>query len=346
MEIIYDESNLSRYMKNAIKNKESLPILLDRFLNDAIEVDVDIICDGKDVFIGGIMEHIEEAGIHSGDSACSLPPFSLSQMLQSELKRQVKSMAFELGVIGLMNTQFAIKGEDIYVLEVNPRASRTVPFVSKATGKALAKIAAKVMAGQSLREQNIMEIDNFNFFSVKESVFPFVKFPKTDSLLGPEMKSTGEVMGTGDSFAEAYLHALLAAGEVLPQKGETVFISLKDNDKKHLVKLSKQIINLGYKIVATRGTYKVLQEENIEANIVKKLAEGRPNIVDSIKGGEISLVINTTRGQKTISDSFNIRRESIMNKTMYATTIAAANAIVMALAIKDTKRIKKLQDLH
>lgn len=346
MEIVYDEENLVRYMQDAIASSNNAPVLLDRFLNDAIEVDVDAICDGETVEIGGIMEHIEEAGVHSGDSACAIPPFSLSIEMQDELLRQVKAMAMELGVIGLMNTQFAVKGDDIYVLEVNPRASRTVPYVSKAIGKPLAKIAARVMAGKSIVEQNIRPFRTPSHFSIKEAVFPFIKFPGVDPLLGPEMKSTGEVMGVGASFAKAYARALLGAGEKLPKAGGTVFISVKNEDKEKVIDVAKSIEKLGYRIISTRGTQKALIEAGVTVEIVNKISEGRPNIVDLIKNGEVDLVINTTAGKKAVSDSFSIRRETIMNKVMYATTISGARAISTALGAENLNKVNKLQDLH
>lgn len=346
MEIVYDEKNLVRYMQQAIHNAESLPILLDRFLNDAIEVDVDAICDGDNVVIAGIMEHIEEAGVHSGDSACSLPPYSLSQSIQEELSRQVIAMAKEMGVVGLMNTQFAVKGDDIYVLEVNPRASRTVPYVSKAIGKPLAKIAARIMAGATLADEALLSITPPSHYSVKESIFPFAKFPDVDPLLGPEMKSTGEVMGIGSTFAKAFARAILAGGDQLPSAGETVFMSVKDDDKAKIIEIARELQNLDYQLIATRGTATFLREQKINCQCVKKLAEGRPNVVDAIKNGEVALVINTTQGEKAILDSYEIRREAIMGRVLYTTTIAGAKAITAALAVEGLNRVNKLQDLH
>lgn len=346
MEIVYDETSLARYMETAIRNAASLPILLDRFLNDAIEVDIDAICDGQQVLIGGIMEHIEEAGVHSGDSACSLPPYSLSLTLQEQMSEQVKAMALEIGVVGAMNVQFAVKEDTIYVLEVNPRASRTLPYVSKAVGKPLAKIGARVMAGESLADIGITKIKTPGHFSVKEAVFPFIKFPDVDPLLGPEMKSTGEVMGVGTSFAKAYARAILGAGEKLPEKGDTVFISVRNEDKTKLIPIAKSIQELGFHIVATHGTYHTLCEQNIPCTRVNKLAEGRPNIVDSIKNGEIAFVINTTQGAQAITDSYEIRREAIMNKVLYTTTMAGARAIAFALAAENLDKVNKIQDLH
>lgn len=346
MEIVYDEENLVRYMDNAIRSEASLPILLDRFLNDAIEVDVDAICDGDNVVIGGIMEHIEEAGVHSGDSACSLPPFSLSLETQDELSRQVKAMAKEIGVVGLMNTQFAVKDDEIYVLEVNPRASRTVPYVSKAIGRPLAKIAARVMAGSTLSEENALDMRTPSHYSVKEAVFPFSKFPGVDPLLGPEMKSTGEVMGVGTSFAKAFARALLGAGEVLPQRGETVFISVRDEDKEKATDIAADLTELGYQVIATHGTAAALSAKGIACTRVNKLAEGRPNVVDAIKNGEVAFVINTTQGQQAIADSYEIRRESIMGRVLYTTTMSGARAVVTALDVENLNKVNKLQDLH
>ncbi len=346
MEIVYDEKNLVRYMDNAIKSQSSLPILLDRFLNDAIEVDVDAICDGNRVIIAGIMEHIEEAGVHSGDSACSLPPYSLSLSVQDELSRQVSAMAKEIGVRGLMNTQFAVKDDDIYVLEVNPRASRTVPYVSKAVGLPFAKIAARVMAGKTLDEEGISEVRTPSHFSVKEAVFPFAKFPGVDPLLGPEMKSTGEVMGVGTTFSKAFARAVLGAGDNLPVAGDTVFISVRDEDKAKALVLAKTLDELGYRIVATHGTFSILSENGVKCERVNKLAEGRPNVVDAIKNGEIAFVINTTQGQQAIQDSYDIRREAIMGRVLYTTTMSGAKAVVTALNIENLNKVNKLQDLH
>ncbi|MCL2761395.1 MAG: carbamoyl-phosphate synthase large subunit [Desulfuromonadales bacterium] len=325
MEIVYDVDNLRRYMQTAVKASPEHPILIDKFLDQAIEIDVDALCDGTDVVIGGIMEHIEEAGIHSGDSACSLPPHTLSGEVLDEIRRQTKLMAIELNVKGLMNVQYALKGDEVFILEVNPRASRTSPFVSKATGRPLAKIAAKIMAGKSLKEQGISDEVKINHFAVKESVFPFVKFPGVDTILGPEMKSTGEVMGIDDSFPKAYAKAQLGAGCKLPTKG-TVFISVKDDDKKHLVYIAQKLYSNDFKIVATRGTASFLREKGIEVKTINKVAEGRPHIVDAIKNGEIAMVINTTHGPQAVADSFSIRRETLIHGITYFTTIAGARA--------------------
>ena len=345
MEIVYNDEELQRYMTEAVNVSNDSPVLLDKFLDDAIEVDVDAICDGKDVFIGGIMQHIEQAGVHSGDSACSLPPYDLDDEIQDELRSQVKKMAMELGVIGLMNTQFAIQGRKVYILEVNPRASRTVPFVSKAIGLPLAKIAARVMAGKSLEEQGIVAERIPDYFAVKEAVFPFVKFPGVDPILGPEMKSTGEVMGVGKSFGVAYLRSLQAAGVKLPTGG-TAFVSVRNADKSGAVKVSKELISLGFKILATSGTAKALTEAGVECERINKVMEGRPHVVDLIKNDQVNFIVNTTEGKKAIADSFNIRREALQHKVSYTTTIAAALASCLAIQQLEVAEINKLQDLH
>jgi len=332
MEIVYNESELRTYMRDAVKVSNDSPVLLDRFLDDAIEVDVDVICDGENVLIGGIMQHIEQAGVHSGDSACSLPPYNLSQEIQQQLRFQSEIMAKKLKVVGLMNTQFAIKGDDVYVLEVNPRASRTVPFVSKATGVSLAKIAALCMTGKSLSEQNALEEKIPEFYSVKESVFPFVKFPGVDPILGPEMKSTGEAMGIGKTFGEAFAKSQLSASVTLPKSG-TAFISVRKADRPHLLSLAKKIKQLGFDLVATRGTARLLAENDIETAIVNKVKEGRPHIVDMIKNNEISLIINTTEGKKAIEDSSAIRRAALQDKVTYATTMTGAEAMCEAISV-------------
>ena len=345
MEIVYDEANLMRYMQAAIDVSNESPVLLDRFLDDAVELDVDAICDGDQVVIGGIMEHIEQAGIHSGDSACSLPPYSISEDVQDRIRVQVEKMAHALGVVGLMNTQFAVKGDDIYVLEVNPRASRTVPFVSKAIGHPLAKIAARCMVGQKLVDQGFTsEVKPVNF-SVKEAVFPFIKFLGVDPILGPEMKSTGEVMGVGENFAQAYSKASLAAGTVLPRSG-TAFLSVRKADRVQVVDLANKLIAKGFKVVATRGTAASLTEAGVACEIVNKVTEGRPNIVDSIVNEEIALIVNTSDGSVSIQDSSSIRREALMHKTCYTTTIAGAFAMVAAMDYVDDQPVTRLQDIH
>ncbi|AAR34652.1 carbamoyl-phosphate synthase large subunit [Geobacter sulfurreducens] len=325
MEIVYDVENLRRYMTTAVQASPEHPILIDKFLDKAIEIDVDALCDGTDVVIGGIMEHIEEAGIHSGDSACCLPPHSISQALVEEIRRQTTVMALELNVKGLMNVQYAIKDGTIYILEVNPRASRTAPFVSKATGRPLAKIAARVMAGRSLKDLGVSGDIVPKHMSVKEAVFPFVKFPGVDTLLGPEMKSTGEVMGIGPDFATAFAKAQLGANVRLPRSGK-VFISLHDADKKHIVESAKKLYNAGFRLVATRGTAAYLKEKGVEVEVINKVLEGRPHVVDAIKNGEICMVLNTTQGAQAVADSFSIRREALMHNVAYFTTVAGANA--------------------
>ena len=345
MEIVHDAAGLSHYMHTAIQVSNESPVLLDRFLNDAIEVDVDAICDGKEVVIGGIMEHIEEAGVHSGDSACSLPPFSLSEDIKAQLREQTKQMALALNVVGLMNVQFAIKGSDIYVLEVNPRASRTVPFVSKATSRPLAKVAALCMAGKSLAEQGVSEEIIPDYFSVKEAVFPFVKFPGVDTLLSPEMKSTGEVMGVGQTFGAAYNKAQQGAGSDIPHEG-TVLFSVRDNDKAIAIELARYLSDAGFKIVATRGTGKSFSDSGIDCEIVNKVKEGRPHIVDLIIDDKASLVINTTSNNSTVKDSYTIRREALMHKVTYFTNISSARAMVEAHKAHAQMSVSKLQDLH
>ncbi|WP_321322938.1 carbamoyl-phosphate synthase large subunit [Thiomicrorhabdus sp.] len=345
MEIVYDEANLMRYMQAAIDVSNESPVLLDRFLDDAVELDVDAICDGEQVVIGGIMEHIEQAGIHSGDSACSLPPYSISDEVQDRIRIQVEKMAYALGVVGLMNTQFAVKGDDIYVLEVNPRASRTVPFVSKAIGHPLAKIAARCMVGQKLKDQGFTSEVKPEHYSVKEAVFPFIKFLGVDPILGPEMKSTGEVMGVGTSFAQAYSKASLAAGTVLPRSGKA-FLSVRKADRERVIGLAEKLIAKGFEIVATRGTAASLKEAGVECEAVNKVTEGRPNIVDSIMNEEIALIVNTSDGSVSIQDSSSIRREALMHKTCYTTTIAGAFAMVAAMDHLDDQPVTRLQDLH
>jgi carbamoyl-phosphate synthase large subunit len=345
MEIVYKESELRRYMDTAVSVSNDSPVLLDRFLDDAIEVDVDAVSDGDKVLTGGIMEHIERAGVHSGDSACSLPPYSLPEHIQQELRVQAQKMARELNVVGLMNAQFAVKGEDIYIIEVNPRASRTVPFVSKATGIPLAKVAARCMAGKTLDEQGITTEVIPHYFSVKEAVFPFNKFPFSDPILGPEMKSTGEVMGVGKTFPQAFAKAQLGAGVVFPKSGRT-FISVRDADKASAVDVAKQVLELGFEIVATSGTAKALEDAGIACTPVYKVGEGRPHIVDMIKNHEIQFIINTTEGRKAIADSRTIRSNALQHKVMYATTIAGARATCRAMLQEDPSLINRLQDLH
>ena len=345
MEIVYNEEDLRNYMAAAVSVSNESPVLLDRFLNDAIEVDVDAVCDGENVLIGGIMQHIEQAGVHSGDSACSLPAYSLSQEIQDRMRDQMRAMAEALEVIGLMNAQFAIKDNDIYVLEVNPRASRTVPFVSKATGLPLAKIAARCMAGRSLIEQGVGEERVPAYYSVKEAVFPFVKFPGVDPLLGPEMKSTGEVMGVGRSFGEAFAKAQIGAGEHLPRSGK-VFISVRNADKKDAVQVATELVKQGFTIVATRGTAVAISAGGISCELANKVNEGRPHIVDMIKNEQIDLIVNTTEGKQAIADSYTIRGAALQHKVPYSTTIAHAYATSLALTCIDSPTVERLQDLH
>ena len=349
MEIVHEQGDLERYMREAVKVSNDSPVLLDRFLNDAIEIDVDCLCDGQEVFIGGVMEHIEQAGVHSGDSACSLPPFSLSNEMTTEIKRQTALMARALNVSGLMNVQFAVQKGDVYVLEVNPRASRTVPFVSKATGLQLAKIAARVMAGQTLAAQGITKEVVPHYFSVKEAVFPFVKFPGVDTILGPEMKSTGEVMGVGVTFGEAFVKSQMAASVNLPESG-TVFISVKNQDKPKAVEVARGLHGLGFKLVATRGTAAAIKAAGIPVTIVNKVAEGRPHIVDMLKNGEVALVINSVEERRNaITDSRAIRTQALAARVTYYTTIAGARAAVEGMQyLREGLGIKvySLQELH
>ncbi|AZS81080.1 carbamoyl-phosphate synthase large subunit [Achromobacter spanius] len=349
MEIVHEQQDLERYMREAVKVSNDSPVLLDRFLNNATEVDVDCLADGETVFIGGVMEHIEQAGVHSGDSACSLPPYSLSAEVIAEIKRQTTMMAKALNVSGLMNVQFAIQGGDVYVLEVNPRASRTVPYVSKATGLQLAKIAARAMAGQTLAAQGITKEIVPPYFSVKEAVFPFVKFPGVDTILGPEMKSTGEVMGVGMSFGEAFVKSQLAAGVRLPESG-TVFISVKNQDKPRAVEVARGLHAMGFKLVATRGTAAEIETAGIPVQVVNKVTEGRPHIVDMVKNGEIALVINTVEERRNaIVDSRTIRTQSLAARVTFFTTIAGARAAVEGMQYLRQGlglQVYPLQDLH
>ena len=350
MEIVHSQTDLERYMREAMESAktypERMPILLDRFLNDAIEVDVDAVSDGTEVLIGGIMEHIEEAGVHSGDSACSLPPFSLSPEMQDELRRQTVAMAKALNVVGLMNVQFAIQGETVYVLEVNPRASRTVPFVSKATGIPLAKVAARCMVGQTLAQQGITKEVVPPFYSVKEAVFPFIKFPGVDTILGPEMKSTGEVMGVGDTFAEAFVKSQLAAGVKLPTSGK-VFISVRGADKQAAAEVAKTLQDLGFSILATRGTALEISNAGVEVKVVNKVTEGRPHIVDMIKNGEICLIINTVDSKRSaVQDSYSIRHAALQGRVTYYTTMAGARAACVGMQHLKELNVYDLQALH
>jgi carbamoyl-phosphate synthase large subunit len=345
MEIVHFQSDLERYMREAVKVSNDSPVLLDRYLTDAIEIDVDCVCDGKDVLIGGIMEHVEQAGVHSGDSACCLPPNSLASHVERDLRRQTVQMARALKVKGLMNVQYAIQSDTIYVLEVNPRASRTVPYVSKATGVALAKVAARCMAGRTLKEQGVEEVTP-PYFSVKEAVFPFAKFPGIDTILGPEMKSTGEVMGVGWSFGEAFVKSQLAAGVKLPSGGRA-FLSVRDPDKVAVVHIARDLIALGFSLLATRGTAAVLKSHGIAVTEVNKVAEGRPHIVDMIKNGEVSFIVNTVEATRTaVSDSRAIRTTALAKRVTYYTTVAGGKAACAGMKHLSDLEPYVLQELH
>ncbi|MBL4620916.1 MAG: carbamoyl-phosphate synthase large subunit [Immundisolibacteraceae bacterium] len=346
MEIVRDDEQLKRYMRNAVAVSNDAPVLLDRFLDDAIEVDVDAVCDRTDVVVGAVMQHIEQAGVHSGDSACCLPPYSISADMMAEMERQTIALGLEIGVIGLMNIQFAIRGEDLYILEVNPRASRTVPFVSKATSRPLAKVAARCMIGKSLAEQDVLKTIIPSYFSVKEAVFPFAKFPGVDVLLGPEMKSTGEVMGVGDSFGEAFGKAQLAAGNPLPAPGKA-FISVREADKREsLISVCKSLLVSGFELIATRGTQGFLHQAGIECAQINKVKEGRPHVVDMITNDEIRFIVNTTEGQQAVADSYTIRRAALRFVVPYTTTIAGAEATCQALAVSGKLEVRALRTLH
>ena len=346
MEIVHQRTELERYMEHAVKVSNDSPVLLDRYLSDAIEVDVDAVCDGSEVLIGGIMEHIEQAGVHSGDSACCLPPHSLASHLERELRRQTVLLAKALEVVGLMNVQYAIQRDVVFVLEVNPRASRTVPFVSKATGKPWAKIAARCMAGISLARQGVGAEVLPPYFSVKEAVFPFVKFPGVDTILGPEMKSTGEVMGVWDSFGEAFIKSQIAAGVRLP-KGGRAFVSVRDGDKLAAVHVARELGELGFQVIATRGTARVLAAHGVEVTPVNKVAEGRPHIVDMIKNGEVSLIVNTVEDSRSaVADSRSIRTTALAQRVTYYTTIAGARAACTGMRALPRLVPYRLQELH
>jgi carbamoyl-phosphate synthase large subunit len=345
MEIVYKEDELRHYMKTAVQVSDDSPVLLDFFLPNAIEMDVDAVSDGKQVVIGAIMQHIEQAGIHSGDSACSLPPYSLGEDIQNEMREVCKKMALELGVRGLMNVQLALQDGLIYVIEVNPRASRTVPFVSKCIGTSLAKIAARCMVGQTLESQGFTKEIIPPYFSVKEAVFPFNKFPGVDPILGPEMKSTGEVMGVGATFAEAYGKAELGASDEIPTSG-TAFVSVRERDKHQVVALAKQLSDLGFKLVATAGTAKVIEQAGLPVTLVNKVKEGRPHIVDMIKSDKINLIINTTEGRQAISDSSAIRYSAEQHRVYYTTTMAGGDAVCQALNFGGETTVRRIQTLH
>jgi carbamoyl-phosphate synthase large subunit len=345
MEIVYKEDELRHYMKTAVQVSDDSPVLLDFFLPNAIEMDVDAVSDGEQVVIGGIMQHIEQAGIHSGDSACSLPPYSLNENIQDQMRDICKKMALELGVRGLMNVQLALQDEKIYVIEVNPRASRTIPFVSKCIGTSLAKIAARCMVGQTLHEQGFTQEIVPPYFSVKEAVFPFNKFPGIDPILGPEMKSTGEVMGVGTTFAEAYGKAELGASDEIPSKG-CAFVSVRERDKDQIPALAESLDALGFELIATRGTAAIIEASGFNVQTVNKVKEGRPHIVDMIKSDKISLIINTTEGRQAISDSATIRSSAEQNRVYYTTTMAGGSAVCEALKFAGDIKVRSLQQLH
>jgi carbamoyl-phosphate synthase large subunit len=339
MEIVYDEESIRNYMTRAVKASPDRPVLVDRYLEDAVEIDVDAISDGTTVVVAGIMEHIEEAGVHSGDSACSLPPFSLPQDIIAEIARQTTALALDLKVVGLMNIQFAVKDRLIYVLEVNPRASRTVPFVSKAIGVPLAKLAARVMAGKTLAEIGFTESVNIKHVAVKEAVFPFAKFPGVDTLLGPEMKSTGEVMGIDTDFGMSFAKSQIAAGNPMPTSGR-VFISVKDKDKPAAYEVASGLEKAGFSLVATRGTAEYLTKRGVAVEMVNKVFEGRPHIVDSIKDRQVDLVINTVHGAESQKDSYSIRRTTLTQGIPYFTTMSAAKAAVRGIEALKAKQIQ------
>ena len=347
MNIVYNENSLEDFFSHAIHASPRHPVLIDKFLEDAVEIDVDAVADGKECIIAGIMEHIEEAGIHSGDSACVIPPYTLGDEIIETIKESTRLLARELQVIGLMNIQYAVKNDVLYVLEVNPRASRTVPFVSKATGVAWAKIAAKIMVGKKLSELGIKSDYETDHISVKESVFPFKRFPGIDPVLGPEMKSTGEVMGIDVDFGKAYAKSQIAAGQILPTKGR-VFISVRNKDKRSIIFIAKKLADLGFSLVATTGTAKVLVKNGLEVTSVLKIGEGRPNIADMIKNGEIDLTINTPSGRKSHADQLNLRSLAVMYNVPYITTISGASAAVNGIEFlqKGEIEVKALQDYH
>src|SRR5262249_50615996 len=346
MEIVHEQKDLERYMREAVKVSNDSPVLLDRFLSEATEVDVDAVCDGEHVVIGGGMEHIEQAGVHSGDSACALRPHSLSSQIERELRRQTVELARGLEVVGLMNVQFAIQKDVIYVLEVNPRASRTVPFVSKATGVPLAKIAARCMVGRTLAEQHVQGEVVPRYYSVKEAVFPFIKFPGADTILGPEMKSTGEVMGVGATFGEAFVKSQLASGETVPAAGK-VFLSVRDEDKPRLVEIARKLAAMGYALVATRGTAAAIGAAGLVVSPVNKVQEGRPHIVDMIKNGEISMIVNTVEEKRTaVRDSYMIRRAALQERVALYTTVDGARAACTGMEHSKELQPYVMQELH
>jgi carbamoyl-phosphate synthase large subunit len=345
MEVVYKKTDLENYLVEAVQASPKSPVLLDGFLNQAIEIDIEAVCDGENVVIGGILQHIEQAGIHSGDSACSLPPYSLSKDLVDEISVMVKKIAIKIGAIGLINVQLAYYNKELYLLEVNPRASRTIPFVSKCIGRSLAKAGALCMAGISLKNQDFIKEIVPEYFSVKEAVFPFNKFLGVDPILGPEMKSTGEVMGVGPSFSEAYAKAQLGAGETIPQTG-SVFLSVRDSDRPFVADLAKEFNDLGFKIIATKGTARSIAELDIPVEIIKKVAEGRPHVVDAMKNSEVNLIVNTTEGRQSILDSASIRRTALEEKIYCTTTLEGGRAVCSVLRNKDLWSVERLQDLH
>nr|ADI17140.1 carbamoylphosphate synthase large subunit (split gene in mj) [uncultured gamma proteobacterium HF0070_08D07] len=344
MEIVYGEQELRQYMRSAVEVSNESPVLLDRFLDHALEVDVDLVSDGEKAVVGAIMQHIEQAGVHSGDSACSLPPYRLSTDIQNKIRQQTIKISKELGVVGLMNVQLAVQDGEIFLIEVNPRASRTIPFVSKCIGVSLAKIAARLMMGKSLKDVGFQEEIIPSLFHVKESVFPFNKFPGVDPILGPEMKSTGEVMGVGENFAEAFRKASAGAGELIPEHGRA-FLSVKDSDKEGIVDLGKQLVDLGFEIVATSGTQRALQGHGLVCSKVQKVNEGRPDVADLLKNEQIDFIINTTEGRKSIKDSSVIRKLALKNKVFCSTTLAGGEAAIMAIRQGETNIVRRLQDL-
>ncbi len=345
MEVVYKKTDLENYLVEAVQASAKSPVLLDGFLNQAVEMDIEAVCDGETVIIGGILQHIEQAGIHSGDSACSLPPYSLSEELVAEITHMVKKIAIEIRAIGLINVQLAYYNEELYLLEVNPRASRTIPFVSKCIGRSLAKAGALCMAGISLKDQNFNKEIVPEYFSVKEAVFPFNKFLGVDPILGPEMKSTGEVMGVGSSFSEAYAKAQLGAGEIIPKEG-SVFLSVRDSDRPFVAELAREFLDLGFKIIATKGTARHIEEAGIKVEIIKKVAEGRPHVVDAMKNGQVSLIVNTTEGKQSILDSASIRRTALEEKIYCTTTLEGGRAVCSVIRNKDLWSVERLQDLH
>jgi len=345
MEVVYKKTDLENYLVEAVQASSRSPVLLDGFLNQATEMDIEAVCDGKEVIIGGILQHIEQAGIHSGDSACSLPPYSFSKELIDEITEMVKKIAIEIGAIGLINVQLAYYDNELYLLEVNPRASRTIPFVSKCIGRSLAKVGALCMAGISLKDQDFTKEIVPEYFSVKEAVFPFNKFLGVDPILGPEMKSTGEVMGVGSSFSEAYAKAQLGAGEIIPQSG-SVFLSVRDSDRPFVADLAKEFFDLGFKIIATKGTARHIDEAGIPVEIIKKVAEGRPHVVDAMKNGEVNLIVNTTEGRQSILDSASIRRTALEERIYCTTTLEGGRAVCSVLRNKELWSVERLQDLH